>query len=54
MDRVTKLHVQWRLLMPLLLPAGSHDAASDTVDYHVFLNNFQIQYGPVTEGDYGE
>lgn len=42
LNRVTKLQVQWKLLLPLLMPKNGGQA--ETVDYGVFLNNFQLQY----------
>ena len=47
LGRVTRLQAQWQLLLPLLLPAECK--VGDEIDYHVFLNNFQVHYG--TWGD---
>lgn len=47
MVRVTRLGVQWNMLLPLLLP-GFDTATQCTVDYNTFLNNFQTTYGAST------
>lgn len=42
MEQVTNIHVQWLLLLPLLLP-GKTDGAMTDVDYTELLEGFQLQ-----------
>lgn len=43
MEQVTKIHVQWLLLVPLLLPGRTDEAMVD-VDYNQLLEGFQLQF----------
>jgi len=43
MEQVTKIHVQWLLLLPLLLPGRSEGTVSG-VNYDEFLEGFRLQF----------
>lgn len=43
LNRVTRLQVNWKILLPLLM-AQYEDGNKATVNYHDFLDSFQLQF----------